>query len=193
MLLTVRRQALLMQRIAESTLDTGGISGIGAGSRPALAEKIDLIDVADEVRDILMPLLNRQGQILEVEAQTNDLHVRADRLQICQVLINLLLNASKYSGPGTITVRLTSRGDYSRVTVCDRGNGIAPEEREALFERSYRSSHQDNNSTPGFGLGLFIAREVVEAHQGRIGIAPRSLGGTRCWFEIPRFTSDTGS
>jgi signal transduction histidine kinase len=100
-----------------------------------------------------------------------------DRLQ--QVILNLLDNAIKFTpGGGQVTLAVTQRGDEIEVSVQDTGRGMNDEERERAFEAYYRGEGG------GAGLGLTIARAIVEAHGGRMGIESSLGQGTRVWFAL---------
>lgn len=112
--------------------------------------------------------------------------VHADESRIMQVLSNLISNSIKFSrAGGRITV--SGRYDEDSVTVCvqDQGPGIAEEDRQRIFDRFYRGRAQ-SDTTPGTGLGLFLARAVVEAHSGRIWADPADPPGARICFLLPR-------
>jgi signal transduction histidine kinase len=117
----------------------------------------------------------------EVLPDVGALSADAERLHIA--LGNLLANAIRHSpAGGTIVVRVARRGDELRFEVEDSGPGIAPEYREAVFEKHFRVPGEE---AAGTGLGLFIAKEIVEAHGGRIGVESVAGGGSRFWFTIP--------
>jgi PAS domain S-box-containing protein len=97
--------------------------------------------------------------------------VFVDAMRVGQVLGNLLSNAVKYGDPGTdIEVRLEQRDDEVEIAVTNRGRGVAPEDVPNLFARFMRSKEARGSKTPGLGVGLYIARELVEAHNGRIWV-----------------------
>ncbi len=92
-------------------------------------------------------------------------------------------NALKFSpADGAVVVGVEPRGDFAAFSVDDRGPGIAPEHVEHLFERYYKANV---TSPDGAGLGLFIARGIVEAHGGRIRLDSERGRGTRVLFTIP--------
>ena len=112
--------------------------------------------------------------------------VDADQLLIGQVLANLLDNADRYSPPDSlITVAGEARGDQVALSVADRGPGVPPSEREAVFDRYVRFD------TGGrAGLGLAIAKTFVEAHGGRIWVEDVPEGGARFVFSLARASSN---
>ena len=107
-----------------------------------------------------------------------------DRLRLEQVLSNLLTNAMKYGADAPIEVEISARGDAARMTVRDHGIGIHDEDQKRIFERFERAV--SGESFPGMGLGLFITREIVEAHGGKIAVASRPGDGARFEVTLPR-------
>jgi PAS domain S-box-containing protein len=115
--------------------------------------------------------------------------VTGDEQRLGQVLSNLLSNAVKYSPEGgTITVSGRVRPEEVIICVSDEGPGISPQDVPRVFDRFYRSDDV-SRKTKGAGLGLFLAKAVVEAHHGRIWVDGRPERGTRICFSIPRHTS----
>ncbi len=113
--------------------------------------------------------------------------VEADPNRITQVLRNLLDNAAKYSPQGgLIVVRGEARGDEVVVSVADQGIGIAPEHLNRLFEKYFRIKAGDSRGVAGSGLGLPIARAIVEAHGGRIWAESHLGQGSTFAFTLPR-------
>lgn len=107
----------------------------------------------------------------EIVAETAEAEVDAER--ICQVLINLLSNARKYSvSPSTITIRLQQVGYEAWIQVEDQGVGIPQEEQQSIFEQFYRAPgiEVQSGEQTGLGLGLYIARKIVERHSGCLDV-----------------------
>jgi PAS domain S-box-containing protein len=109
-----------------------------------------------------------------------------DEDRLSQVLSNLLSNAIKYSPEGG-TVRVSGQLRPEQVIICvqDEGPGIAPEDIPHVFDRFYRAD-EAAKKTQGAGLGLYLTRAIVEAHDGRIWVEPRSGEGARICFSLPR-------
>jgi signal transduction histidine kinase len=110
-----------------------------------------------------------------------------DEDRIAQVMYNLVSNAVKYSpNGGEIRVSGEVRKDQVIVCVQDQGEGIAPGDILHIFDRFYRADTAQKK-TQGAGLGLYLARAVIEAHHGKIWADPRSASGARICFSLPRY------
>lgn len=142
----------------------------------------------------LAPLVERvverwQGEAashrFEVEVE-GPLPIQGDSGRLEQVLDNLLGNAVKYSPAGsTILVTATRRGAEVELSVADQGSGIAPDERPKVFDRFYRQPEHRQSSQPGLGLGLYITRQLVDAHGGRVWVDSHDGQGSRFTVALP--------
>ncbi|MBM3678017.1 MAG: HAMP domain-containing protein [Actinobacteria bacterium] len=116
--------------------------------------------------------------------------IAVDKIQ--RVILNLLTNALRHTpSDGTVAVHGERRGDEITVTVEDTGDGVSAAERSRMFERFWRADR--SRTSPGAGLGLAIARGLVEAHGGRIWAEGRREGGTRVSFTLPADTRRAGT
>ncbi len=111
---------------------------------------------------------------------------RANPEKLQRVLFNLIQNAIRHTPPdGTVTVAAASNGDSVEIEVADTGEGVAPAEREQVFEAFYRGGRESPRTRAGSGLGLTICRAIVEAHEGEIWLDESNVG-TRVRFTLPR-------
>jgi PAS domain S-box-containing protein len=109
----------------------------------------------------------------------------ADRHKIDQVMVNLVNNAVKYASESfEIGVDAEHIEGATRISVSDKGKGIAPENLANLFDRYFRLA-KDNNHTSGLGLGLYISAEIIRLHGGDMGVKSKIGKGTTFWFTIP--------
>jgi signal transduction histidine kinase len=146
---------------------------------------VDAASVIDEVHASLASLARRERQVTLVhEIQPNLPPVMADRQRLVQVLLNLARNAITYTPAGGLVSMMLQRADSNHLTisVADTGSGIASADLDRIFERFYRTDASRARSSGGFGLGLAIVRDLVEAMGGTIHVQS-TLGEGSC-FEV---------
>ena len=131
-------------------------------------------------------LATAKGQTISFQLPSEPLNVNADRTQITIVLNNLLTNAIKFTPDGgRISVQAESRGNDVRVSVIDSGIGVPAAELERIFERFYQVEPHLTRRHGGMGLGLSIAKELVELHSGRMWAESVEGRGSRFAFTLP--------
>lgn len=149
----------------------------------ALALHREAVDVASVARDVVSAFSDpaRRGGVALGSSSEGSTAVDADPVRVREVLVNLVANALRYTPAGG-SVGIEARGADGRVevTVRDTGSGIAPEAVDGIFDRFSRST-----DSPGAGLGLAIAKGLVEAHGGTIRAESASGQGTRIVFTLP--------
>ncbi|MFP2961616.1 sensor histidine kinase [Myxococcus sp. 1LA] len=137
-------------------------------------------DVVSEMR-----LSNVHHQV-EYEAPEEPLVVLGDADRLAQVLVNLMENAFKYSpSGGRVRVRLAQVDRHARVSVADEGIGIPEDQQAQLFERFFRARNAPISGFGGLGLGLYICRDIVERHGGRLWVESELGSGSTFHFTVP--------
>ena len=131
-------------------------------------ERFDLSNALMEVALPFESTVFEAGRTLDTDIP-EDVFVKGDKEMLQQLTVILLSNALKYSDEGgTIRLSLSQKGHGCRLSVYNTGPGIAPENLEKIFDRFYREDLSHNSAVAGNGLGLAIARNIVEAHKGKI-------------------------
>ncbi len=140
-----------------------------------LAERVRLAQVSAELHTIFLDI------------QVQDSRVVADQLRVGQVFGNILDNAIKFSPPGRqVIVKLQEQDKEYLISVIDQGIGVSPEYFDHIFERFYRVRNTASRQYSGIGMGLFVAKAIVEAHGGRIGFSSNKGIGSTFYFTLPR-------
>jgi signal transduction histidine kinase len=141
-----------------------------------------------EVADELRPNIKDAGLDLKINIIPNNLfmEVNGDRNKLRQVFSNLLDNATKYTLKGSIEISITEENSKAKIEVKDTGVGIDPAETEKLFGKFNRAKDANKTNVIGTGIGLYLAKKIVEAHDGRIQVFSEGLGhGTTFTIELP--------
>ncbi|MDO8108037.1 HAMP domain-containing sensor histidine kinase [Isoptericola sp. b441] len=163
-----------LRRLRRLADDLSALSRNDEGRLALAPEPCDLADVVRRTCARYAPQLAEQGVELRVHAVA-PLPTVADEERIGQVLTNLLTNAARATGQGTVSVEAAAEGASVRVSVTDQGVGLAPEDLERVFERFYRVPGAARGE--GSGIGLTIARGIARAHRG--DLVARSAGPGR--------------
>jgi len=177
----VYRQTGKLARLVDELLD---VSRIQTGRIEFRYADVDLSELANEVATRMQ--LTTSTHAISVRRDSENV-VTADRDHLEQVLNNLVTNAIKYSPTGgTITIDVRPDGDGVRLSVTDQGIGIPEKELEAIFGLFYRSPDRAARDAAGMGLGLYISREIVVRHGGRIWAESGGVKGSTLNVVIPR-------
>ncbi|WNG44834.1 AAA family ATPase [Archangium minus] len=182
MLETFGDQIQRLTQLVDQLLD---VSRINTGRLELRLEEVDLAALAREVADRLAEQLERAGCSLVLELELPVVG-EWDRLRLEQVVMNLLTNSMKYGANRPIRMKVWSEGEKALLRVDDRGMGIPKEDQARIFERFERAA---SHGYGGLGLGLFISRQIVQAHAGRIWVESEPGKGTTFFVELPRSTS----
>ena len=180
----VANNAQRMRTLVDDLLD---LSRLEHGRLALHRRRFDLCAVVHHAVEHVEPLAERKRQRLEVHLPDTACILLADAGRIEQVVLNLLSNAIKYTPEGgRVGVGVTVEDGQLVVAVWDNGPGVPEDDRAHIFERFYRSRRDEvHNSSGGTGLGLPIARMLVELHGGRLWFMPAPGGGSIFRFTLP--------
>jgi light-regulated signal transduction histidine kinase (bacteriophytochrome) len=174
----IRRSTTRMKALIEDLLE---LASIGAKSFPLNVQPVESRDLLEDAATDAQPLADAKHISLVLDLNDPP-KIDADPHRISQVLSNLLGNAIKFTPEGgTVTLRARPRDGALSVTIADTGRGIAPEDLAHIFDRYWRPKKSEEGGT---GLGLYIARGIVEAHGGRVW-AESSPQGATFVFTLP--------
>jgi PAS domain S-box-containing protein len=176
----LERQTRRITLLVNELLD---VSRMRLGRLELKLEEMDLAEVTREALAGLREELERSGSHIALRAERPAVG-RWDRLRLEQVLTNLLVNAVKFGEGRPIAVAVDADDGSARLTVADQGIGIAPEHHERVFARFERAVPAQHFG--GLGLGLYIARAIVEAHGGSIRLTSAPGSGSTFTVELPR-------
>ncbi|MNS18945.1 Alkaline phosphatase synthesis sensor protein PhoR [compost metagenome] len=175
--------ALRLQRLVDDLLD---FARLEAGTFQLVVQEGDMVALLQQEVMSLLPQVRDRDLSLEVNLPPGPLKVRMDAPRIGQVLLNLVGNAIKFTRPGgRVDVSLQVEPGRLRVAVADTGIGIPREHMPQLFQKFYQVDPSITREFGGAGLGLSIARALVEAHGGEMGVESVVGEGSTFWFTLP--------
>jgi signal transduction histidine kinase len=176
----IKRTAGRMNRMIQDLLD---VAKLETGRLAIDVEPVSVEALRDEAVEQLAPLAAECGLSLTTAVEPDLPRVYVDRGRILQVLSNLVGNAIKFTpAGGQITLHVRMDAGAVRFAVIDTGPGIAPDQMQRIFGRFWQAQPSDRR---GLGLGLTIAKSIVDAHGGTIGAESRPGEGSEFWFTIP--------
>ena len=149
--------------------------------------EVDLIKIVDEAIQSVDFLVEQKGGKITRDYGTDPVFILGDHNELVHVLMNLLVNAYKYSHQKIeITVAIRRAENGILVDVIDKGIGIAPNEKKKIFEKYYRVSSGNQHNTKGFGIGLYYVKEVLKAHHAPIHVESEPGKGSRFSILFPK-------
>ncbi|MFT3770873.1 MAG: ATP-binding protein [Minicystis sp.] len=182
----ITRQVGSINRLLSSILDVGRIErGRLSMERAPRAPAA----VAQEAIELVAPQAEDRGLSLTVQVAQDLPPILADRERMVQVLANLLGNAVKFTRQGGVTLSARAEGDEVLFSVADTGPGIPDDQLPRLFDRYWQAP---SGARQGVGLGLFVAKSIVEAHGGRIWVESAGEDGSTFRFTVPIAEERTG-
>jgi len=179
------RQVQQMVRLIDDLLD---VSRITTGKVLLESGRVDIISVLNSAVEISSPGIEARKHRLTLDLPPGPVFVEGDSTRLAQVFANLLNNAAKYTDDGgTIVVRLTEENADIVVRFSDTGVGIAPEKQDSIFEMFVQVDQSLERGNKGLGVGLTLARQLVELHGGSIAVHSDGLGeGSEFVVRLPR-------
>jgi signal transduction histidine kinase len=142
--------------------------------------------VAEVVQHFSTQLSPEERVRMKLQVVANDLRGEWDPVRLEQVLVNLLSNAFKYSPEGgDVIVAMDKIDQYARVSVKDYGVGIPKDQQERIFEPFFRSPTAVQAKTAGAGLGLYLSKEIIERHGGKMWFESEEGKGSAFYFTLP--------
>ena len=173
-----------MANLVNDLLD---FSAIETGKINLNLQFVNLIDLIDKTLVLTTSLADKKNIRIDFDVNMPPIELSIDADKIEQVINNLLTNAIKYSYPETqITIRIEDSKDRVTVHVIDQGQGIDNDEVSTLFRPFQRTSNQGTAGERSTGLGLFICKKIIEAHQGEIKVRSQKNIGSEFYFSLPK-------
>ena len=182
---TIENQVNKLNLLIGDLLD---ISRMESGKLPLNKKSFSLVKLVTETIEDIKASDDSHRINFKIK-HTKDIEVYADKDRITQVLNNLLTNAIKYSPQSkSVKVELYLEEKCAVVSVEDSGIGMEKEELSKIFNRFYRVSGEDEETFPGFGIGLFIVKDIMERHDGKIWVESKKNEGSKFYFSLKAVT-----
>lgn len=178
----IYRSAQHLLALVDDVLD---LARIEAGKITLVREETDLASLVIEAADTVRDYITAKGLELRINVASDIPRLRIDRLRVRQVLLNLLVNAARFTERGWIAIEVARQGDYVLLRISDTGRGIPAQDLPMIFEE-FRSTEQPLSAWhSGTGLGLPISKKFVTLHHGEIGVESTLGQGTTFWIRLP--------
>lgn len=180
----IDRQLTHLTRLLDDLLDAGRLTSGKLHIRP---RRIDFRHALTQAVEALAPAMDARSLDIELKLPAGDIRVNADEIRLIQVLQNLLSNATKFTPEGgRIEVRVAVTQERLQVEVADNGIGMSPQTLDNVFQLFSQGEGASETHQPGLGIGLALARSIVEMHGGTISASTAGPGkGSVFGFELP--------
>ena len=160
-----------------------------AGKTYLYKTKFDIVKLANECKDELTPLAKKSNIDFKIKTNDNEIFVNADKNEIRRVLANLMGNAIKHSQTdGVVTINIEKNNKDLKTEVIDNGIGLSKDDCNKLFNRFSQGTNQKRSSSTG--LGLYLSRQIIEAHNGKIYVESELNKGSKFTFELKNSIND---
>lgn len=182
----LKENAFRMSELVDNLLI---VSRIEQGRFELKKKEISLEDILEDLKREFQPFLKASNVKIKLKIQKDLPKIFVDPYQIKLVIENLLSNAIRYSkDKGEIEVQLLKKNKDIRLTVKDEGAGIPKDDQKYIFQKFFRAANAQRHQTQGSGLGLYIAKSIVESLGGKIDFESEESKGSTFWFALPIFT-----
>jgi len=148
-------------------------------------EKLDTVEILDEIVEDMKATIEKKNLQFITKIPRNLPASMGDRYRLSQVLKNLLVNAVKFTDHGSITIAAEKKEEYIVISVEDTGIGISEGELKKIFTKFYQAYTGDDRKNEGTGLGLFICKETIEKHNGKIWGESKLGKGSKFVIQLP--------
>jgi signal transduction histidine kinase len=148
-------------------------------------EKIDTTEILDEIVEDMKPTIEKKKLQFITKIPRNLPAIMGDRYRLSQVLKNLLVNAVKFTDHGFISVTAKKKENCIIISVEDTGVGVSEDELKKIFTKFYQAYTGDDRKNEGTGLGLFICKEIIEKHNGKIWAESKLRKGSKFMIKLP--------
>ena len=175
-----RMVSLVNELMTVTKIEEGRIS-------PAL-QSVDIADAVKNIIDECEPLVRQQGGLIAFRCATKLPRVRIDPTLFSQSLLNIIMNALRYSGPKPCSIDISisrAKKGYCAITIKDEGIGVPDDAQEHIFEKFYRARNAIETQTDGNGLGLYIVKRFVELTGGTLSFESKESVGTTFTITLP--------
>jgi signal transduction histidine kinase len=170
----VKRQVAQLTRLVDDLLD---VSRITQGRVELKREPVDLASVISHAVETVEPLFRERRHEVSIVSSYRALYVNGDLTRLVQSVVNILTNAAKYTDiGGKIELQTRAEGDQALIEICDNGAGIPPELLPRVFELFVQGDRTLDRSLGGLGIGLSVAKQLIEMHGGRVAAESEGLG-----------------
>ncbi len=179
----LRGEAMRLMGLIEDILD---LSRLESGKLALKTRSVTLEEVAKGALETSRMLAKRSGVALEAELDESLPPLVLDEVKIRQVVVNLIVNAVKFSRSGaTVTLRTRADGNFVRLEVSDQGPGVSPDVATHIFELFGQGPGEEGGGRGGLGIGLHLVKRLTELHGGHVGVVSRPGVGSTFWARLP--------
>ena len=147
--------------------------------------KLNTADILNEITEDMKPAVKNKNLEFKIHIPGDLPHILGDRCRLLQVLRNIIENAIKFTDNGYVSIEAERERDYVLISVEDTGTGISNEELKKIFTKFYQAYTGNDRNNEGTGLGLFICREIIEKHNGKMWAESKLRKGSKFLIKLP--------